>query len=306
MRTLAVLALVGSLAILLGAGEPMAQRPSAADANPGQTARSVPLLKGTGISRLGNPWEAAPGSAIERFSDLRTPWNCFGGVYQSVTMNRVRPTSRCNIWQPADLGVMSSAAQPWARGGGIFETATRYGPGFRAVVTPEMTAPWGGKQAWLVDVDHLTPHDSFLGTVEKWSGKFMFPSSGNPNGFPRHWHAGLLWEWHTESMSGNHFAIDGWSFAQPRLRFGVVKPDGSYHFFFSRKNIQFDHWYSWRIKIKWSYGSDGFLEAAINDELRVNHTGPTLKQGERPYLQFGYYATPQLRNEVWFAEIRRS
>jgi hypothetical protein len=64
-------------------------------------------------------------------------------------MNRVRPTSLCNIWQPEVLSVMGPLAVPWASGGGIWEVGTPHSPGFKVVATPEMTAPWGGKQAWV-------------------------------------------------------------------------------------------------------------------------------------------------------------
>jgi hypothetical protein len=243
--------------------------------------------------------------AVRYFTDLRTPWTCKESV-PNVTMNRVRPTTYCGIWQPAELGSMTAPVERWANGGGITQIATKYGRGFRVVTTPEMTAPWGGKQAWLVDVDHLTPYDSFLGAVERWSGVFMFPSSGNRKGFAKEWHAGVLWEWHTETMSGNHFGIDGTTYPKPRLRFAFARPDGGYDFAYSKKPLKLDHWYAWSIEIKWSYGHDGYLNVSIGDELSVYHTGATVKDGERPYLQFGYYAVPRLRNEVWHAAIFKS
>jgi hypothetical protein len=129
-------------------------------------ARGKPRSIKRGILRIAD-------AAIEGFTDLSTPWNCWGDANRNVTMNRVRPTSLCNIWQPEVLSVMGRLAVPWASGGGIWEVGTPHGPGFKVVATPEMTAPWGGKQAWLVDVDHLTPWARFLGTTEDWSGKFM-------------------------------------------------------------------------------------------------------------------------------------
>jgi Polysaccharide lyase len=275
----------------------------------GRTYRYTCAARGKPRSVTGGALHAAasPGSAIERFTDLSTPWNCWGAARRNVTMNRVRPTSVCNIWQPGELSVMGPLAVPWASGGGIWEVGTPHGPGFKVVATPEMTSPWGGKLAWLVDVDHLTPWARFLGTTEDWSGKFMFPSTGNPNGFPKEWHAGVLWEHHTETETGHHIAIDGSTPRGSRIRFGVHNAAANnYRFSWANAPIVLGHWYSWRLKIKWSTGSDGFVQGWLDGKRLVNYRGPTIKVGEHPKLQFGYYATRQLRNEVWHAAIRKS
>ena len=77
------------------------------------------------------------GSVIDHIRDLRTPW---GGV----TLNRYRPFAQtgeeAEAWQPA--GATSPPFERWASGGGIWEVATRYGPGFKMVCTPEMVTPW--------------------------------------------------------------------------------------------------------------------------------------------------------------------
>ncbi|MBA2361043.1 MAG: heparin lyase I family protein [Actinobacteria bacterium] len=200
---------------------------------------------------------------------------------------------------------MSPASEPWASGGGIWEAETPHGPGFKVVATPEMTTPWGGKTAFLADVGHLVRG---AGYTEDWSGMFMFPAAGNPDGFPRTWHSGVLWEFHTASASGHHIAIDNSSFATPRFRVGVHDPRvvGEYRFVYGSRGIDFDRWIPWRMRVKWSYGDDGFIQVWVDGELLADFTGPTLKQGESPYLQFGYYATEQLRNEVWHAAVRKS
>jgi Polysaccharide lyase len=263
-------------------------------------ARGKPRSIKRGILRIA-------GAAIERFTDLSTPWNCWGSAHRNVTMNRVRPTSPCNIWQPGELSVMGPLAVPWASEGGIWEVGTPRGPGFKVVATPEMTSPWGGKLAWLVDVDHLTPWARFLGTTEDWSGKFMFPSTGNPNGFPKDWNAGVLWEHKTETEIGHHIAIDGSTPGGARIRFGVHNAAANnYRFSWANAPIVLGHWYSWRLTMKWSTGSDGFVQGWLDGRRLVNYSGPTIKVGEHPKLQFGYYATRQLRNEVWHAGIRKS
>jgi hypothetical protein len=78
-----------------------------------------------------------------------------------------------------------------------------------------MTAPWGGKQAWLVDVDHLTP-----------------------------WAIGV------HNAAANNYR-------------------------FSRANgpIVLGHGYSWRLKIKWNTGSDGFVQGWLDGRQLVNLPG---------------------------------
>jgi Polysaccharide lyase len=222
-------------------------------------------------------------------------------------MNRFQPTERCGVWQAASESAMSPRPLAWPSGGGIFETRTIHGPGFRVVATPETAAPWGGKAVWLVDADHLTPWSSFLGTTEDWAGKFSFPRSGNPEGFPVHWWSGVLVEFHTETESGPHIAIDGEIPNRPRLRYGVYDPrTDDYRFTWFKKPIVFDRWYTWRLRMKWSTGSDGFLRSWVNGKKVMDYVGPTIEVGEHPKLQFGYYSTPTLRNEVIHAAIRRT
>jgi hypothetical protein len=133
----------------------------------------------------------------------------------------------------------------------------------------------------------------------------MFPSSGNPNGFPKAWTAGLCWEFHTETDSGLHLTLDTTSYSEPRFRAGYLKGVHAYDFSWSQSAVRFDQWVPFSIDVKWSYGSDGFTKVVIGSETLVNRTGPSLPSGQSPKLQFGYYANRQLRNEVWFAGVRR-
>jgi hypothetical protein len=170
-----------------------------------------------------------------------------------------------------------------------------------------MVAPWPSheyktKAALLADADHLVEG---VGYTEDWSGRVMFPSRGNPGGFPKRWHAGLLVEFHTGTASGMHLAIDGRG-PVPRFRFGIYDPttDG-YRFVNAPDRIQFGHWYSWRMKIRWSTGRDGYFRGWLNGRLLATSDGATLKGDDEPKLQFGYYSIAEQRNEVWYAAIRR-
>ena len=150
-----------------------------------------------------------------------------------------------------------------------------------------------------------------VGSTEDWSFSFMLPAAGNPSGVPNRWHAGVLWEFHTQSDSGHHLAIDGrQSDGGPRLHFARYEPPwtpgSSYKHSYDSAPLKFDHWYQCRMQIKWSSGDDGFLKFWLDGAVLDDYSGPTIKPGERGYLQFGYYSVAELRNEVWFAGIHRN
>ena len=70
--------------------------------------------------------------------------------------------------------------------------------------------------------------------------------------------------------------------------------------------LVYGRWYSWRIRLKWSSGSDGFIKWWLNGRLLADWTGPTIGATDGgPYLQFGFYSAAQLRNEVFHAALRK-
>ncbi len=74
----------------------------------------------------------------------------------------------------------------------------------------------------------------------------------------------------------------------------------------SASQLVWDRWYSWRIQVRWSSSSDGFLKWWLNGRLLADWAGPTLGESEVPYLQFGTYSHGQFRNEAWHARVGRS
>jgi len=182
----------------------------------------------------------------------------------------------------------------------MWETATPHGPGFKIVATPEMTVPSGGKMGLIADIDHLVQG---VGYTEDWSGMLMLPAGGNPNGFPRNlpdW--GVLLEFHSQNEVPAHIGID--TTDVPYRNHLYIKS-------MNRKatapaEIVYDKWYSWRIVVKWSYGSDGLFECWLDGQKIGSWTGPTLASGETPYLQFGFYSADSLRNEAWHARVTKS
>jgi len=242
----------------------------------------------------------------------------------TTTTTTTAPTTTTTTTQPPptgnaidDFGDLTAAFVPGyvspvvsggTGGGGIWQVPTPRGPGFKMIVTDQMPATWN---AGLKDVLAQKRNVAAVGSTEDWRFSFMLPAVGNPNGVPDRWQGGLLWEFHTQSDSGHHLAIDGrQSDGGPRLHFGRYMapwtPGSSYQHYYDPAKLRYDHWYDCRLQIKWSSGSDGFLKFWLDGALLVDFSGSTIKSGEQGYLQFGDYAVRELTNEVWFGGISRS
>jgi Polysaccharide lyase len=230
--------------------------------------------------------------AIDSFCDTTTPWG------QNL-INRWYTVLGDNPWYACN-----STGTPWPDGGGMWEISTPYGPGFRMIATDEMKVLSGGKRAQIADIGHLVGP---VGSTEDWSGKMMFPAAGNPNGFPRNYPDwGILVDFHDSSAGAGGGGI------------GIDTTDAPFrnNFYFdwnlrgvkrkavSPNQLVYDRWYSWRIQLKFSSGSDGFIKWWLDGQLLADWTGPTLAAGEVPYLQFGFYSAAQLSNEVRHADLR--
>jgi hypothetical protein len=245
---------------------------------------------GTGIDGVDatSPTEAV----IDSFDDTSTPWG-------KNLINRWRVPLGSDPWsRPGDNGT------PWPSGGGIWQVSTPHGSGFRMVVTDEMKVLSGGKRAEIADIGHLVGP---VGATEDWSGKVMFPAAGNPNGFPRKYPDwGVFFQFHsnrggplamgvdtTDAPHRNTIWFSSHPFGRPKRK--ALAPAA----------LVYGRWYSWRIQLKWSSGSDGFVKWWLDGRLLADWTGPTLATGEVPYLQFGFYSAAQLRNEVVHAALRK-
>jgi Polysaccharide lyase len=235
---------------------------------------------------------AATGTVIDSFDDTSTPWG-------KNLINRWRVPLGSDPWaRPGDSGT------PWPSGGGMWQASTPHGAGFRMVVTDEMRAVWGGKMALIADISHLVGP---AGATEDWSGKVMFPAAGNPNGFPRNYPDwGVFFEFHSNRGVPVGMGIDTTNAPHRNTIWFSSRPSGRP----KRKalapaGLVYGRWYSWRIQLKWSSGSDGFIKWWLDGRLLADWTGPTLAAGEVPYLQFGFYSAARLRNEVVHAALRK-
>jgi hypothetical protein len=276
----------------------------------GKEHMSISRLIGAMVPPYPPPVVAPPptGTLYDHFTSWGGGWTSSldQGGETDIFQNRWQPTNTdgnpAYIFSPPSyVGVPFSSVGAAA----IQEVSTPYGGGFRFLVNPEMTQPAGGKLAFIGDSNANVSHifNGGIGSTEDWSGKFYFPASGNPSGFPSSNPTGVLWEFHTASMSGNHIAIDP---TTRDLRFGLYNGPQTYQFFNTGNVVAMDRWYSWRMRIKWAYDGTGFVQGWIDDVQIANKVGATLGSGERPWLQFGFYAQPEFSNEVTHADIRKA
>lgn len=220
--------------------------------------------------------------------------------FAGTLINRWNVPLGASRWSTPD-----ESGERWSSGGGMWEIPTRHGLGFKFVATDEMTTHPDAKSVQIADMDHLVDQDAYLGTVTSLAGKFMLPRAGNPDGFPplRDWNA--LWEFGPGLTSNNQFGIDG---VAGRLYVRSYAPDRPHNRrkVLAPKPIKFDHWYDWRWQLRWSAGSDGFVNFWLDGKRIVHWTGATVPPDvEAPWIQFGFYSAAQTqRNEVRWARLR--
>ena len=241
------------------------------------------------------PPPSSGGTSLDDFTDFQN--NAFGEIF----INRWRIPPGKN-WT-----ALSYTGETWPSGGGVWQTSTPHGPGFRFVATDEMLNAPDRKAAQIADIDHFVDQQGYLGTVTELSGKLMLPASGNQAGFAPNSDWNALWEFGPGLTSNNQFGIDGnvnkfyvrsYAPGQPDNRRKAVAPN----------TIQLDRWYDWRWQIKWSSGSDGFVNFWIDGVQLAQWTGPTVPSGvEPPWIQWGYYGSnSKQRNEVLYAALRKA
>jgi hypothetical protein len=220
--------------------------------------------------------------------------------FAGTLINRWNVPLGMSRWSTPD-----ESGERWSSGGGVWEMTTRHGPGFKFVATDEMMTTPGAKSAQIADMDHLVDQDAYLGTVTALSGKFMLPRVGNPDGFPPLHDWNVLWEFGPGLPSNNQFGIDG---VAGKLYVRSYAPDRPHNRrrALAPRRIQFDHWYDWRWQLKWSTGTDGFVDFWLDGKRIVHWTGPTVPhEAEEPWIQFGFYSgTQKPRNEVRWARLR--
>ena len=242
------------------------------------------------------PAPSVGGRALTRFSDFRN------NVWSEIFVNRWQPPSKS--WTP--LGYQGT---PWVDGSGIFEVPTRHGPGFRFVQN-ERVPRGSGRGVQIADVDNLVDRELYLGTVTSVSGMMMFPRAGNPKGFPAFGDWNVLWEWTQGTAVYNGFGVDSLAPGGPRIYVSSFNPSDPARNRKVRASsvLKYDRWYDWRWQIKWSTGSDGFVNFWLGARRVASMTGATVAPwSAAPWLQWGWYGGDAAgRNEVVYARLRKT
>jgi hypothetical protein len=103
------------------------------------------------------------------------------------------------------------------------------------------------------------------------------------------WHTGVLWEFHTNTGSGHHLALNSNSTFRIARDIAPGASTSSY-VFTTGPAVPWDQWMAVTLEVKWSYSADGYYKVWMDGVQYVDATGvPTVFDGT-PYLQFGWYA----------------
>ena len=236
------------------------------------------------------------GNALDDFTDFRN------NAWTETFLNRWAPPAKS--WT-----ALGYAGPAWSDGSGIYEISTPHGRGFR-FAQYDAVPRGSGNGVQIADVDSIVDQQNFLGTVTRLSGKIMFPRAGNPNGFPAYGDWNVLWEWGQSNTVDNGFGVDALAPGGPTLYVTTFNPanPGSDRKARASSPLVYDRWYDWRWEIKWSQGSDGFMNFWLDGQQVAAFTGPTSNPtASAPYLQWGWYggSTPG-RNEVQYAGLTTS
>ena len=189
-----------------------------------------------------------------------------------------------------------AVASPAGSPSGIWPISAPAGPGFEFIVTDQDVTPWNTKtKAILANRTLISP----IGKAEKWTFNLYLPKQS----LIQEWHAGVLWEFHTDSSSGHHLALD----PSGTFRIGRQSAYGEVYSYTSGGPVPWDRWIPVVYEVKWSLGSEGYLRVSIDGQQYLNYSGATdfANDGE-PALQFGFYSQrgAGLTNKVSFSDIR--
>jgi len=215
-----------------------------------------------------------------------------------------------NRWRVAPIGSdpftdETQSGTPWPSVGeaSIQEVSTPHGSGFKFLSTAEQLVGSGGKKTEV----HDNTHTRGMGFTDEFSGKFMFPAAGNPDGFPRNFPSwNVFWDHHGSGRVPFFMGIDTTEVPYRNTIYVESVAGGNVRKAHAPAELVYDRWYSFRYQIKWSSGSDGFVKWYLDGQLLADWTGPTIDAGDNVNLQFGFYSTADKQNEVWLADIRKA
>ncbi|MCW2589358.1 MAG: hypothetical protein JWQ86_1785 [Mycobacterium sp.] len=166
---------------------------------------------------------------------------------------------------------------------GFSVVSTPYGDGFEFIVPDSKIAPWDSTCKALLAVKN--PATSPIGREERWTFNMLLPKQSLADT----WHTGVLWEFHTNTGSGHHLALNSNSTFRIARDIAPGASTSSY-VFTTGPAVPWDQWMAVTLEVKWSYSADGYYKVWMDGVQYVDATGvPTVFDGT-PYLQFGWYA----------------
>jgi hypothetical protein len=188
-------------------------------------------------------------------------------------------------------------------GQGISDIA---GGGFKVVCDTNHPPGWDSSSKAVLGQNYYSPEKDAIGKAERWEYDLYLPTQSLISG----WTVGMLWQWHTKKDGGG-FPSSGHQLAvNTDGTFRIVRQSGpgtQYDWPVGGGSggppIKWNQWMPVKWEVRWSYDGDGFLRLWLDGQQRLAYSGATLFDNEFPYLQFGWYSSRQLSNEVRFSTI---
>jgi hypothetical protein len=131
--------------------------------------------------------------------------------------------------------------------------------------------------------------DCSQGKEAWWGHSVMFPSDYVPatNGF------GVVMDFHHTGGDGQaNFHLDSsrWDGLLHFRGYGGSQDANEYETTIGP--IVKNQWYDFVYHVRWSSGSDGFMQAWVNGVKKLDHRGPTLYAGMGCYMKLANYHSP--------------
>ena len=145
--------------------------------------------------------------------------------------------------------------------------------------------------------------DCYAGRTQWWGHSIKFPSDyvQPPMSTSSSWNFGIVFDFHNSNPGGGqaNFQLN----AMPATAISPDRPTGlSFQVAYGNQSdpttqttaigpIVKNVWYDFVYHIKWSSGSDGFIDAWVNGTKHLAYRGPTLYAGQGCYLKLANYHT---------------
>jgi len=146
--------------------------------------------------------------------------------------------------------------------------------------------------------------DCYEGREAWWAHSMLFPDDyvDPPMSTDSSWNWGVVFDFHNSSPGAGqaNFQINAWpatalfSDRPTGLAFQVAYGDQAAPTVYRAPigPVVRNLWYDFVYHVKWTSGSDGYLDAWVNGVQMLAHRGPTIYAGQGCYLKLANYHTP--------------